>query len=49
MHDGSGNSSQTRIVAEQVAESTITLFASKHPELFRKPKETDNGTQTTTN
>lgn len=29
----SGNSAQTRIIAEQVAEATITQFVSAHPEL----------------
>jgi len=30
---GIGNAEQTRIVAEQVAEATITRFVSQHPEL----------------
>lgn len=30
---GTGNAAQTRAIAEQVAEATIALFATRHPEL----------------
>lgn len=35
-----GNDAQSRIVAQQIAETAITVFAAKHPELFvRKEPE----------
>jgi len=35
MNEPNGNAAQSRIIAEQVAESAITLFAARHPELFK--------------
>lgn len=35
MPDTNGNAAQTRIIAEQVAESVITRFTAEHPEIRR--------------
>lgn len=40
MSEASGNAAQTRIIADQVAEATITQFFRQHPELSpNKPVE----------